>query len=354
MNLKKPKKGNEYYVNVKKLKAHPLNAQLFGRNDSNYIELKQSIDKNGFLTNHPIHCCVTNKNFTIISGHRRWRAATELGIDQVPVTIISIGEEEEIERIMVEENLLRPQEGRQFTHLERYMLGLRLSAAYPERRGGDRRSSDFMAHRGNDKTCHKDTWLSEKTGLCAKYISELNVIAKKICEETEKAYPELLSGKPLFEQLQIILKDNLSAELSALQAGTTISTLYNKYRTSKPKPTPNPPASPQISCTQVDHLRLAENTESGINPPEYQDPKTAFFSAFRDFIMAEFAANENIKKAIQLLSDPPQGHIATLKSVQKVANLLLQTPRKQGVKTKNIDANQSLLIFENFENGGLK
>lgn len=341
-------------VSPKKLKAHPLNYDLFGRNDSNYDVLVSSMHENGFLVNHPILCYPQNKNLIIISGHRRWRAATDIGIDQVPVTITPIAEPSEIEKIMIEENLLRPQEGRKLSQLEKYILALRLSSKFPERRGGDRRSTNFIARKDNNtKPKHKDTCLAEKTGLCAKYISELNVIAKRICEETSKAYPELLNGMLLYEQLQIILDRGLSAELSALQAGTTISTLYNKYRVPKPKPSLNPPVSPQITLPHVNHLRPAENAESTINLLGHQDATTGFVSAFKDFLFSEFATHENLNTAIKLLSDPPQGHIATLKSVQKVATLLLQT-RKQGVKAKNIEADQSLPLFVNFETGGLK
>lgn len=357
VNPKKTTKANDYqYVMMSpnELKSHPLNVQLFEHNDSNHDVLLSSMRENGFLVNHPILCYQVGKSLVVVSGHRRVRAAIEIGIDQVPVSVIFISNDSEVERIMVEENLLRPQEGRKLSQIERYILALRLSSKFPERRGGDRRSSDFIADRNDIKPRHKEIWLAEKTGLCTKYISQLNVIAKNICKETLMAYPELLAGIPLYEQLQIILNQGLSAELSALQVGTTISTLYNKYRASKPKSRPNPPVSPQITDVQVNHLRPAENAELTINPPEHQHAKTGFVSAFKGFLLSEFATHENLNTAIKLLSDPPQGHIATLKSVQKVATLLLRPPREQGVKAINIEANQSLPLFLNFETGGLK
>lgn len=343
-------------VSPKKLKAHPLNAQLFGYNDTNYDDLKKSIQGNGFFVNHPILCYQNGKSLVIISGHQRWKAAIELGIDPVPVTIISNFDDSETEQLMIEENLLRPQEGRKLSQLERYILALRLSSKFPERRGGDRRSADFIAKRSDIKLKDKDTWLAEKTGLCVKYISELNVIAKKICEETSKAYPELLDGMPLYEQLQIIINHNLSADLSDLNAGTILSTLYKKYRTPKPKQTP-PELIPEKHISSAlpdcaDDLEPQKNIDT--NYTERQDLTSAFIRSFINYLSVEFATNANLSKTMQImqiLSLPHQDHVATLIAVKKVVNLLLHTAREQGSKAKNIEA-QSLPLFNN--NGGLK
>lgn len=327
MKKSKHVKQGLIWIAPKKLKPHPLNTTLFGDNDTNFEELKQSILGNGFLVNHPILCCQKDKSLMIISGHRRWRAAIEIGIDQVPITIIPITDDSEIERMIIEENLLRPQEGRKFSHLERYVLALRLSSKFPEQRGGDRRSADFVATRGS-KSIHKDHWLAEKIGLCAKYISELNVIAKKICEETSKAYPELLSGIPLHEQLQIILSQNLSADLSNLQAGSTIGAIYKKYRAAKPKPAPNPQVSPHISCSQVNHLDPLYNASLQINFPDPKDLNIAFLRGFKDFLLEHFSENENLHKAIQLLSSAPKDHTAALKVAHKGISLILKSAKQ--------------------------
>lgn len=344
INNKKTKKGNEYQyvmISAKQLNGNPLNHKLFGENDANFDELINSFEKNGFLRNHPILCYLKGKSLVIISGHRRVRAAIELSIEQVPVTIIPIAEGPEIERMMIEENLLRPLEGRQLSQIERYMLALRLSAKFPERRGGDRRSADYVAKRSDIKPKDKDTWLAEKTGLCAKYISELNVITKKISKETSKAYPELLDGMPLYEQLQIIINHNLSADLSDLQSGrTTISALHKKYRTPKPELTSNPPVSPHISDAQVNHHDPKESVESSFNPLEHQDPKAAFVSAFKEFLIAEFATHDNINKAIQVVSLANQDRIAVLKKIRKATSLLLENPKKT-----NGDASGMLSLF---------
>lgn len=339
-------------VYTKKLQPDPNNDQLFGPNDSNFGQIVQSMKEKGFLINHPILCNQKDKKLIIISGHRRWRAALEIGLVQVPVTIISVTDEREIERIMIEENLLRPQEGRKFSHLERYLLALKLSASYPEKRGGDRRSADFGATCG-PKSTHKDTWLSEKTGLCTKYINQLSVIAKKICDETSKNYPQI-SGKPLSEQLQIVLEDNLSPDLSDLQAGTTtISSIYHKYKTPKLKQT-RPELIHEKHISNVlpdcaDDHKPQKNIDT--DHSEHQDPTSTFIRSFITYLSTEFVTNTNLSKAMQILSLPHQDHVATLIAVKKVATLLLHTSREQGSKAKNIEA-QSLPLFNN--NGGLK
>lgn len=307
-----------------KLKANPLNLKLFGQNDTNFNELKKSIEQNGFLTNHPVLCYQKGKSLVIISGHRRWRVAIELSINQVPVTIIHIAESSEIERMIIEENLLRPQEGRKFSQLERYILALRLSSKFPEQRGGDRRSADFIATR-RTKSIHKDAWLSEKAGLCEKYISQLNVIAKKICEETSKAYPELLDGMPLYEQLQIIINHNLSADLSDLNAGTILSTLYKKYRTPKPKQTPSELIPEKHISSALPDCADDHEPQKNIdtNYTERQDLTSAFIRSFINYLSVEFATNANLSKAMQILSLPHQDHVATLIAVKKVVNFIM-------------------------------
>lgn len=346
-----------------KLKPHPSNERFFGLNDSNYDDLKKSILENGFLVNHPILCYRKDKHLTIISGHRRWKAATELCIEEIPIIIVSDVSEIDIERIMIEENLIRPKEGRKFSYLNRYVLALRLAQNFPEQRGGDRKSAEFRAVSNiKCEPLHKNEWLAKQVGIGKKYLHELNILTKQICNEMETSYPELLCDKPIYEQLEVILCHNLSTDITDLHTGNTrINALYEKYKTPKAKPSSCLKTSPQISDAQVNHLDPKKSAESRINLPEHQDTKTPFLKAFRDFLLSEFAGDENINKAIQLLSLPVQDQVAALKTVQKVATLVLKNSGRPRLEAKKIENKQIQLLFENDTtehnlnpNGGLK
>jgi N6-adenosine-specific RNA methylase IME4 len=68
-------------INIDDLKAHELNSQIYGDSEPEQ-GLLESIKKHGIL--EPI---VINKEFIIISGHRRWNTAKKIGLTEVPYRI---------------------------------------------------------------------------------------------------------------------------------------------------------------------------------------------------------------------------------------------------------------------------
>lgn len=65
------------------LKPHPRNEEFFSNAEGEeYQRLKESIQELGVLT--PLR---VSSDMTIVSGHQRWRAAKELGLESVPVEI---------------------------------------------------------------------------------------------------------------------------------------------------------------------------------------------------------------------------------------------------------------------------
>jgi len=83
------------------LKQHPLNLEIYGieLSDSDLIE---SIRTKGIL--EPI---VIKDDDTILSGHRRWLAATELKMDKVPCRVLSFSDAMEEEESLIEFNRQR-------------------------------------------------------------------------------------------------------------------------------------------------------------------------------------------------------------------------------------------------------
>lgn len=76
-------------IEVNKLKPHPKNEMIYGQEDvSNLVSLIEARRK-------IINPIIINENFVIISGHRRWKAAQELGYKTVPCELIIYDNEEE-------------------------------------------------------------------------------------------------------------------------------------------------------------------------------------------------------------------------------------------------------------------
>lgn len=72
------------YVDIKKIKPYWRNPR---KSDKAIEELKKSIQKFGF--NVPL---VLDKNYTIITGHARYRALQQLGIKKVPCIVKDLDE----------------------------------------------------------------------------------------------------------------------------------------------------------------------------------------------------------------------------------------------------------------------
>lgn len=88
-------------IKVSDLRPHPINAQIYGKIE-NINDLLISISERGIL--EPI--VVTNDG-TIMSGHRRWRAAQELGIQEVPCRVVEYANDNEERVALIEHNRQR-------------------------------------------------------------------------------------------------------------------------------------------------------------------------------------------------------------------------------------------------------
>jgi len=82
------------------LKPHPLNSWVYG--DSYDNELLESIRAHGIL--EPI---LVTKDGRIISGHRRWNAAVNIGLEDVPITVSELTDELDIQEAIIEANKQR-------------------------------------------------------------------------------------------------------------------------------------------------------------------------------------------------------------------------------------------------------
>ena len=75
-------------IDVSKLKPNPINDTIYENNKSQLEELKKSIEINGLL--EPL---VATRQYKLISGHRRWRVLTDLGVETCDVRLVDFDNE---------------------------------------------------------------------------------------------------------------------------------------------------------------------------------------------------------------------------------------------------------------------
>jgi ParB family chromosome partitioning protein len=85
---------------LSELIIHPLNSEIYG--DSADFELIRSVKAKGVL--QPI---LVDRSNRIISGHRRFDAASKAGLKEVPVELFDSGDEIEISEVLLESNRQR-------------------------------------------------------------------------------------------------------------------------------------------------------------------------------------------------------------------------------------------------------
>lgn len=89
-------------VATDKLKPHPKNGFYFSDvTGEKYEEIKRSIATHGIRD--PLK---VTPDYTIISGHQRWRIAKDLGLTHVPVEVLDV-DEREAEYLLIAENVER-------------------------------------------------------------------------------------------------------------------------------------------------------------------------------------------------------------------------------------------------------
>lgn len=83
-------------INVKDLKPHPINNQIYGEEDIK--ELAEKIKESGWIK--PL---IIKPDGTVISGHRRLKACIMLGIEKVEYEVVHFNNKnEELERLLLE------------------------------------------------------------------------------------------------------------------------------------------------------------------------------------------------------------------------------------------------------------
>lgn len=95
------------YVDPTTLKAHPRSIAIYG--SDGYVDLVPSIKELGVL--QALYC---KRDRTVVSGHRRWKAALEARCAVVPVIWVSYASELDERQAIIEHNRYRVKNGQQF------------------------------------------------------------------------------------------------------------------------------------------------------------------------------------------------------------------------------------------------
>ena len=298
----------------KKMRAHPMNEKYFGQNNSRYHELSESMRINGYLPQYPLTCVKEgNNSFVIICGHRRWRIACEQNIPEIPVILrqdIS-PESKGDERIMIEDNLHRPLQWREFSELERYMLSLQLNVLNEKRRGGDRKSEKFLEsnRESYSKQNNKNEQIASMVGMSPRYLSMLSVVTKGILKEIAEASPNMLEGRSAYDQIKIALDNNLSSELTALSRSEI--PVYRAYKKFKKV---NQAQSP-LSDGNIPSVPIEEDKGEIVYKDVIKSLMRYFESQFNGEVFSE---------AARMLLETPEGHAKQLKLLHKALNDVIQ------------------------------
>lgn len=88
-------------VKIELLKEHPLNQTIYGNDEEQFQELVERIKESGW-----INSIIINKEFTILAGHRRYKAAKLLGYDSIDCEMVRVNPDQELE-ILLNSNLYR-------------------------------------------------------------------------------------------------------------------------------------------------------------------------------------------------------------------------------------------------------
>jgi len=173
-------------IKTELLKPYEFNREFFEDiKGTDYEGLKEDIRLNGIKVD--LH--ITKSN-TILCGHQRWNIAKELGLNEVPVKIVDIDENDDnkIKEYVIKDNLLR----RQLTLDQKWNLLAILSKVYEIGRGGDRKSKEFKEVSLTSLNEDVLTQTAKETGVSEKTIQRAREW-KKIVDIS----PELKTQSPL-------------------------------------------------------------------------------------------------------------------------------------------------------------
>ncbi|MFZ4462502.1 MAG: ParB N-terminal domain-containing protein [Bacteroidales bacterium] len=168
-------------IDINSLKEHPLNKEIYGDDDMDQLnELVQKIKESGWIK--PI--IVTKFDYVILSGHRRYRAALQLGMKEIEVEIYSGEEGKELE-LLLNENAFRHKTTMQRVAEGEYYRKIEESKAKERQFLGTELSANEHGGRTNEI-------IGERIGMSARSYHDARKVVQMIDEEDDPEVREFL------------------------------------------------------------------------------------------------------------------------------------------------------------------
>jgi hypothetical protein len=189
-------------VDINLLNEHPLNQSIYGNEDpEQFNELVEKIRTSGWIS--PIVYC--RRNYVILSGHRRVRAAKVLGRTEIEAEVYCGDEERELE-ILLAENAYREKTNTQKVREAEYYREIEEKKA-EERRNfvgllNIGQTSDREMVPQHESTGRTRDIVAEKIGMSGKSYDK----ARKVVEKIDKEYED-----PFKFFLEDTLNENIDA-----------------------------------------------------------------------------------------------------------------------------------------------
>jgi ParB-like chromosome segregation protein Spo0J len=208
-------------ISIKKLKAHPRNELIYGQEDVS--DLKAQIKERGKI----IVPIIINTDNVILSGHRRWASAKELGYTTVPYEVRSFDTPDDELEFIVHSNTTRKKSNEQIAR-EGMALEEVLASHAQERRNANLKQ--FQSD-GDDLS------LSDEDGDDQKLLTannNVNDVIGRTRDEVAKTL-KISSGKQ-FDRMKAVIKkadefkssgDVNNAELLLAVFNRSISAAHN-------------------------------------------------------------------------------------------------------------------------------
>ena len=180
-------------VDINILKEHPLNHEIYGADDTEeqFQELVNRIKESAWID--PV---IINKEYTILSGHRRVRAAKLLGFTSIDCELIKVEPDKEIE-ILLDSNLYREKTTLQKTKEAEYYHAIESRKALQRQLSGT--TLGFLRTQGRT-----DEIVAEKTGMSTSSYKR----ARKVLKNSEKITDPAL---------KFLLEETLNEDITAAQ-----------------------------------------------------------------------------------------------------------------------------------------
>jgi len=208
--------GDVSEASVSELQPHPKNRELYGDTDDLGESFIESIREKGVL--EPL---VITSDKQVVSGHRRLKAATEVGIESVPVRISEFDTDLAEREALIEFNRQREKTPGQIVNEFEEMLAIEKERA-KERKESNLKEGDEQPRRGNvstsgdegkarDKAAEKiDADVSGRTlekGKKVKDKAECDDEPDEVQEAAQEAWDGLQSGDESFNSAYNTVKD---------------------------------------------------------------------------------------------------------------------------------------------------